>query len=157
MNSLGTIQWQKSIGGSSREDVYTIIQTSDGGYILAAESDSDDGDISESPNGGMWVVKLNSQGNIEWQKSFSEADFYHEGSPIQQTTDGGYILSGVSLSTNNDIDFWYLLFQDFEKVFVFLVTDENFNLVFIKLAGVRVDVEAVDVRPRAEVTLPHLQ
>ena len=68
--SQTTIQWQKSLGGSDKELGSSIQQTNDGGYIVAGQSSSIDGDVSG--NHGLtdyWVVKLTNIGTIEWQKS----------------------------------------------------------------------------------------
>ncbi len=113
LNSDGAIRWQKSIGGSRSDIAYSIQQTSDGGYIVAGESDSHDGDVTGNlGNIDSWIVKLSSGGAIEWQKSLggSNGDYAHS---ILQTSDGGYILAGESYSNDGDVtgnhrgyDFW---------------------------------------------------
>ena len=71
LNSSGTIQWQKSLGGSDYDYSTSIQRTTDGGYIVGGISPSNDGDVSGN-HGGLggdyWVVKLDSSGNIQWQK-----------------------------------------------------------------------------------------
>ncbi|MEO9004853.1 MAG: T9SS type A sorting domain-containing protein [Ginsengibacter sp.] len=104
LNSTGSIIWQKSLGGSNSETSYAIQQTTDGGYVIAGESYSNDGDVTGNHGSNdYWVVKLNSTGNIEWQKSLggSSDDAAYA---IQQTTDGGYIVAGFSLSNDGDVD-----------------------------------------------------
>ena len=103
LNSIGTIEWQKSIGGSGFDRAKSIQQTSDGGYILAGTSDSNDGDVSLN-NGyeDYLVVKINSIGTIEWQKSFGGSGRDYANS-IQQTSDGGYIVAGSSVSNDGDV------------------------------------------------------
>ncbi|MFT5071880.1 MAG: hypothetical protein ACI8V8_001851, partial [Chitinophagales bacterium] len=67
-----TIEWQNTIGGSSGDYLYSINQTSDGGYILGGRSSSGlSGDKTEGSQGNddYWVVKLNSLGVIEWQNT----------------------------------------------------------------------------------------
>ncbi len=103
LNSIGNIEWQKSLGGSSDDVAYSIQQTSDGGYIVAGYSGSKDGDVSGNHGAAdFWVVKLNSIGNIEWQKSLggSGVDIAYS---IQQTIDGGYIVVGSSSSKDGDV------------------------------------------------------
>lgn len=59
LNSSGNIQWQKSLGGSGSEGANSIQQTTDGGYIVAGGSGSNDGDVTGNHGGGdFWVVKL---------------------------------------------------------------------------------------------------
>jgi hypothetical protein len=98
LNSSGAIEWQNTIGGSGYEDLQSLQQTADGGYILGGFSGSDiSGDKTEASLGGLdyWVVKLNSSGAIEWQNTIggSLGDLLWS---LQQTTDGGYILGGNS-------------------------------------------------------------
>lgn len=70
LNASGSIQWQKSLGGSLGDGANSIQQTQDGGYILAGYSSSSDGDVTGNHGStDYWVVKLNSLGNIQWQKS----------------------------------------------------------------------------------------
>jgi len=66
------IEWQKTIGGSSEDLIYSIKQTSDGGYILGGLSSSNiSGDKSENCLGSSdyWIVKTDSMGIIQWQNT----------------------------------------------------------------------------------------
>ncbi|MBV1888026.1 MAG: hypothetical protein KUG51_01930 [Urechidicola sp.] len=90
-----TLQWSKTFGGSQTDKGYKIIQTQDGGFALVGTSDSIDGDISTNFGwNDIWIVKLDSSGNISWEKShgFSGND---QGFSIIQTSNGGYFISGV--------------------------------------------------------------
>ena len=119
LDHIGNIQWEKSLGGSGYEGANSIQQTTDGGYILAGWSDSNDGDISGNHGStDYWVVKLDDTGTIEWQKSIggSAEDRAYS---IQQTFDGGYITAGYSYSNNGDIsgnhgasDYWVVKLDD---------------------------------------------
>jgi len=113
LSSTGSIEWQKSIGGSGQDQIWSAQQTSDLGYILAGRSNSVDGDLS-SNNGllDFWVIKLNELGAIQWQKSLggSKDDMARS---VKQTLDGGYIIVGQTASTDGDVtglhgnmDFW---------------------------------------------------
>lgn len=113
IDEFGTIVWQKTLGGSSVDQGYDIQQTSDNGYILTCGNNSNDGDMT-SNHGSLdfWVVKLNAQGDIIWQKSLGGTDD-DLGSSIQETSDGGYIVAGNTNSNNGDVtgnhgltDFW---------------------------------------------------
>lgn len=100
-----SIQWQKSLGGSGHDAGISMVKATDGGYIIAGDSNSQDGDISGN-HGSMdiWIVKLNSNGNIQWQKSYggSGIDLVRS---IQLTNDGGYVFAGGSNSTDGDVTF----------------------------------------------------
>jgi hypothetical protein len=103
LNVLGEIQWQRTLGGTSTESVYSILQTSDGGYIAAGRTHSNDGDVSGNHGDwDCWVVKLTSMGVVEWQKTYGGSN-WDEAYFIQQTTEGGYILAGNSVSTDGDV------------------------------------------------------
>ncbi|HEX5154116.1 MAG TPA: T9SS type A sorting domain-containing protein [Parafilimonas sp.] len=103
LDSAGIIQWQKSLGGSSYDGGSSIALTSDGGYIVAGDSWSVDGDVSGNHGGrDMWIVKLNSTGTLEWQKSFGGSD-YDRATWIKETSDGGYIVIGDTQSNDGDV------------------------------------------------------
>ncbi len=99
----GNISWQKSLGGSGQDIPYAIQQTGDGGYIVAGSTTSNDGDVSGNHgNDDYWVVKLDASGNIVWQKTLGGSGT-DDAKYIQQTSDGGYIVAGVSTSLNGDV------------------------------------------------------
>ena len=116
------IQWQNTIGGDDYDDVNSLQQTADGGYILGGYSYSNiSGDKTENSLGfnDYWVLKLNASGAIQWQNTIggTEHDLL---SSLQQTADGGYILGGSSKSnisddkTENcygDYDYWVVKFD----------------------------------------------
>lgn len=119
-NSLGTIIWQKTLGGTNNDQVKYIQQTVDGGIILVGNSKSTDGDVSENQGDwDYWVVKLDEIGTIHWQKSLGGSSF-DEADCIEQTTDGGYVIAGRTNSNNGNVngnnggtDFWIVkLTQD---------------------------------------------
>lgn len=94
LSSDGNIQWSKTYGGSNDERGTDIINTSDGGYAMAGYTRSDDGDISE--NAGFydyWIVKLNSQGDIQWEKTYGFPG-NDQANSLLQTSDGGYFITG---------------------------------------------------------------
>ncbi len=97
------IEWQKTIGGSDYDDARSIVQTSDGGFIVAGATRSNNGMISGN-NGisNFLVVKLDSAGIIQWQKCYGGSYFEYARS-VQQTIDGGYIVSGTEASIDLDV------------------------------------------------------
>ena len=92
LNSKGEIEWQKTFGGDGFDIATSIQQTTDGGYIAAGWTES-----FGSGEYDAYVLKLNSKGEVEWQKTFGGKD-YDEANSIQQTTDGGYIVAGWTKS-----------------------------------------------------------
>jgi hypothetical protein len=116
-NSLGDIQWQNTIGGSGDDALYSVSQTSDGGYILGGWSDSNiSGDKTENSIGlfDYWIVKIDSLGDLKWQNTIG-GNGTDNLSSIKQTSDGGYVLGGYSDSnisgdkteiSNGQEDYW---------------------------------------------------
>lgn len=107
INSIGNIIWQKSFGGFSTEVACGVIQTFDGGYVVAASTSSNSGDVTFLyGENDYWIIKLDSTGNIQWQKTFGGS--YNESlTSIQQTSDGGYIVAGNSQSHDFDVTMHY--------------------------------------------------
>ena len=103
LSSTGTIDWQHTYGGSKLDRVISIQQTSDGGYIVAGETVSFGAGV-----GDIWVLKLSSTGTIDWQHTYGGSGFDWANS-IQQTSDGGYIVAGISYSFRaGNEDIWVL-------------------------------------------------
>ncbi|MCB0526436.1 MAG: T9SS type A sorting domain-containing protein [Lewinellaceae bacterium] len=103
LNLTGDIEWQKPIGGSSEDYGRAIVQTNDGGYVVGGFTSSDDGDVKNSDGTiNYWVVKLAPDGKIQFQKTFggSNVDSAYD---LQNTTDGGYIIAGESMSNDGDV------------------------------------------------------
>ncbi len=113
LDSAGSIQWQKCLGGSSHDAAYSVQQTADGGYIVAGSTSSNDGDVTGYHGlQDSWIVKLNASGTIQWQKCLggSSDDYIYD---VQQTADGGYIVAGTTYSNDGDVtgnhggyDYW---------------------------------------------------
>ncbi|MBN1324227.1 MAG: hypothetical protein JW986_09590 [Methanotrichaceae archaeon] len=103
LNQTGFLEWQKCLGGSGEDYAYSIQQTSDGGYIVAGDTSSNDGDVSGNHGGSdYWVVKLDQTGALKWQKclggSYDDYAFC-----IQQTSNNGYIIAGDTSSNDGDV------------------------------------------------------
>jgi len=113
LDGLGAIQWQKYLGGTSDDEAYSIQHTSDGGFIVAGFTDSNNGNVSGNHGDrDCWVVKLNSSGILQWQKCLGGTD-YDEAYSIEQTSDGGFIVVGRTSSNDGDVsgnhgssDYW---------------------------------------------------
>ena len=83
-------QWEKTYGGPTNDWAASVIQTSDGGYIIAGSSESRSGTFCYD----IWIVKTDSSGNKEWDKKFGKLDDNEHAYSIAQTSDGGYIIAG---------------------------------------------------------------
>ncbi|MBR9915519.1 MAG: T9SS type A sorting domain-containing protein [Algicola sp.] len=118
LDSNGNIQWGKSLGGSQHDRAYSIIQMVDGNYLVAGYSDSNDGDVTTNQGSyDGWLIKLDTSGNIIWQKSVGGSSFDIFRSVIQ-TTDGGFAVAGRTDSSDTaagtlqgDGDYWLVKFD----------------------------------------------
>ena len=96
-------QWQQSYGGSGNDQADVILQTYDSGYIVAGTTSSGNIDVSGYKGiADVWILKLNSSGNIQWSKCFG-------GSGAEKVTgmyaahDSGYIITATSQSIDGDV------------------------------------------------------
>jgi hypothetical protein len=106
LDSLGTNQWERCLGGTQSDFALSIQQTNDGGFITAGSSFSNDGDVT-GHHGTLdscdyWIVKLNASGEIQWQKSLG-GNFDDYATSIQQANDSGFVVAGWTLSNNGDV------------------------------------------------------
>ncbi len=112
-NSNGVLQWQKSLGGSDDDQGSMVRSTTDGGYIVSSYASSNDSDVTDNHGlGDMWIVKLDSSGNISKSKSFG-GTMDENSSSIIPMDDGGFITAGYSASDDGDVtsnhgtyDYW---------------------------------------------------
>jgi len=100
LDTDGNKLWEKVYGGNSTEYLYDVQQTSDGGFILAGSSTSGiSGNKTTVALGGQdfWIVRVDTNGVILWQKSFGGSN-HEEPYQVCQTSDGGFIIGGYSYS-----------------------------------------------------------
>ncbi len=100
LDSTGNLQWDKTFGGNDNDRAYAIQQTTEGGYIVAGETESKSAGYDDA-----WIFKLDSTGNVQWDKTFGGNDF-ESAKAIRQTTDGGYIVAGEKDSKSTENDAW---------------------------------------------------
>jgi hypothetical protein len=101
----GYVQWQKTYGGTDSDFVNSIQQTSDSGYIVAGQTGS-----FSAGSYDAWVLKLDGDGYVQWQKTYGGTANNDSANSIQQTSDGGYIVAGFTTlqSLYRDTDVWVL-------------------------------------------------
>jgi PKD repeat protein len=109
LDVIGNIVWQKAFGGTNGgewDQIYSLQQTQDGGYIIAGSSGSFP---QPDPQPQIWLLKLDGGGNIVWQKTY---DSYGQdrACSVLQTTNGGYILATGTYSPDGagGEDLWVL-------------------------------------------------
>jgi len=97
IDSIGTILWDRILGGGILDQMWTGTLTDDGGIVAYGWSGSTDGDVSINYGAyDMWMVKLNSAGEKEWDFTIG-TDWFDYGQAIIQTSDGGFLCGGSSV------------------------------------------------------------
>ncbi len=106
LNSSGIVEWQKIYGGINADAGYALVQTSEGGYIIAGETKS-----YGAGQADCWIIRLDSAGGILWQKAYG-GSYDDILCSIRQTSDGGYIAAGLTYSYGSGApassDLWVL-------------------------------------------------
>jgi hypothetical protein len=87
-DGLGTMQWNKTYGGTKDDYAYSLVQTSDGGYAMAGETWAFDAGLND-----VYLVKTDGLGKMQWNKTYGGTN-YDYGNSIVQTSDGGYAVAG---------------------------------------------------------------
>ena len=128
------IEWEKSLGGSSGDFAYSIDPTEDGGFVVAGNTSSTDGDVTGNRGQtDVWVVKLDDDGQISWKKALGGTSF-DGANDVKQTNDGGYIVAGYTASNDEDVfgnhggrDFWIVKLDAFGNMPPFTPTAAAFK------------------------------
>jgi hypothetical protein len=117
----GVIQWHVFLGGNGKDVLYTIKTTNDGGFIAVGQTESSDlQDCIDSYAGksDFWVVKLNSQGKIQWQRTFGGSSDDKALSVIE-TPEGGFVAVGEVISKTfgrNSLDIQVVKISEFGRL-----------------------------------------
>jgi gliding motility-associated-like protein len=102
----GSVIWKRTYGGSNDDGLHSVVACADGGYLLAGYTKSANGDVIPGFHGVVdaWIVRLDANGNILWQKVIGGSD-YDVVLDARQLADsqGSFILVGYTMSTNGDI------------------------------------------------------
>ncbi len=121
VNSSGDTIWSKRYGGSGQDMVREVQQTTDLGYIFVGFTGSFGPGILYGPN--VYLVKTDSLGNQLWYRAYGDTT-WDMGFSVQQTTDGGYIIAGIT-------DYFH-----YDTCDVYLIkTDANGDTVWSKTYG----------------------
>jgi hypothetical protein len=146
LDGSGNVEWQKMYGGLSLDYATAIQPTADGGYIVAGYSSSID--ITDITNHGLvdaYFIKLDADGNVEWQEMYggSGNDYMQA---IQQTLDGGYIAAGYSAS----VDILDIVNKGLSDVYVIKLGEDG-SIDWQKMFGGNGDDQAYGVQQAADL------
>jgi hypothetical protein len=99
-DASGNMEWNKTYGGTKKDVARSLVATSDGGYAIAGDTKSFGRYID------FWLIKTDSSGNVEWNRTYGGTDTEHVRSLIV-TSDGGFALAGDTHSFDAGYgDFW---------------------------------------------------
>ncbi|GEP50268.1 hypothetical protein FNO01nite_09400 [Flavobacterium noncentrifugens] len=127
MDESGDMDWQKSFGGSGSDFLQSIRLTNDGGFILAGNSNSGQGQSKKDDTYGgddFWIIKLDAGGGEQWQKTIGGLG-QEKIKSIAQSKEGGYIVGGSSGSDKSEnkkqngygnLDYWVVKLDKDGKV-----------------------------------------
>lgn len=115
LDANGNLQWEQNYGGSLVDRAETVQQTSNGDYLVAGFSASQNGDVAENfGNFDFWIIRINASGDLIWERNYggSNSDWAYE---MELSPDDNVVLTGSTISDNQDIvenngfyDFWVI-------------------------------------------------
>ncbi|MHA2365342.1 MAG: hypothetical protein ACXAC7_15395 [Candidatus Hodarchaeales archaeon] len=102
-DSFGVAQWNQTYGGTDQEKANSMLEMTDGGYLLAGRTWSYGAGLED-----MWLVRTDDTGVEQWTQTYGGTHF-DRASMVLETTDGGYLLAGRTRSFGaGDFDFWLI-------------------------------------------------
>ncbi len=111
--------WLKTFGGPSRDLGLSVQETEDGGYIIAGLTES-----FGAGKGDVWLIKTDPKGDKEWDRTFGGSNF-DSGASVQQTRDGGYIITGYNTTTTDNVRSYSRLFNSANIGRVWLIKTDS--------------------------------
>ncbi|HYD20156.1 MAG TPA: T9SS type A sorting domain-containing protein [Flavipsychrobacter sp.] len=134
IDSNRQLSWIKVYGGHRTDRALQLMQLPDGGFAVLGETESHDGDIAFNHGSkDLWLLRLDSSGNLLWEKTYGSSSGDHALS-FAQTSSSGYIILGSSNGSDNDVPFHYGTNQFLMDWFV-VKTDSLGNLLWSKTIG----------------------
>ncbi len=118
LHADGEFHWKKNYGGSGIDQAFAIAKTDHNSYLIGGRSNSSDGDVTNAKgNFDAWIINIDDEGKMIWEKSFGGTDF-DVASSIKKTSDGKFVVVGNTRgSMGNDAnkgenDFWIFKIDD---------------------------------------------
>ena len=125
----GSMNWQKNFGGSSDDKAYSVMEDTNGDYIVAGYTRSSNGDVKNNHGGNdVWILRVNEEGSLTNEKTFGGSND-DRAFDITRSCDGKLLVVGETFSSDGDVsekeggyDFWVLRISegfdlDYEKTF----------------------------------------
>jgi hypothetical protein len=116
------VQWQRCYGGNNHDAISGILELDDG-YVFVGRTESTNmpghkGDYD------VWVVRIDFDGNIEWQKVFGGSS-YEAGNKIYTTDDNGFIVVGNTYSNNGDVWGNHSISEHYPDIWMFKINGDG--------------------------------
>ncbi|WP_273568827.1 hypothetical protein [Maribacter halichondriae] len=119
IDAQGDIEWRRYFGGTNNDRAHAVVQSEDGGFVMAGFTESNDFDIKNSRGSyDFWVLKIDNSGNLVWERSFggSGIEIAYD---ISKTNDNGFVITGNTFSDDGDVstskgesDIWLIKIDD---------------------------------------------
>lgn len=107
LSASGTVNWQRTMGGTDIDKSHQIIETTDGSYLYLATTRSNSGDVFGNHGlSDLWLVKLSNGGTTIWSKAFggtADDDILDSGGSLLEPVSNTYVFSGNTASNNGDV------------------------------------------------------
>ncbi|MCK5035650.1 MAG: T9SS type A sorting domain-containing protein [Candidatus Sabulitectum sp.] len=101
VNEYGSLEWEQSYGGTDSDIGFSIEPTTDDGFIITGST------YMEETDADLWLIKTDSFGEIVWEETFGDS-LEEVGYSVSQTSDGGFIVTGYTLSYATGADIFLL-------------------------------------------------
>jgi hypothetical protein len=121
----GNMEWNKTYGGSGFDSANSLIETSEGGYVLAGTTSSFGAGETD-----FWLVKTDAHGNLQWNQTYGSADL-ETSTSLVATSDGGYALAGGRTGLEGGVTGFY----PFDNTVILVKTDAYGNMVWKQSYG----------------------
>lgn len=116
----GNLIWTKTYGGENRERLISLVNSSDGGFVLVGnicEGEDEVNDFDRNNNFGKgWLVKIDKSGNMVWNQTYSDTNFSNDSNTLIQTSDGGYVFLGNKNLSNETNEVWIAKIEEESKL-----------------------------------------
>jgi len=134
VNAEGIKLWEKSFGGSGKEEGYEIIAATDGGYLIAGNTSSQDGDVTGVHGlSDVWLIKIDENGNLVWQKTYGGSG--SDGALSIIKTSQGYLIAGYTSSPDGDVTGYHATPGSNAGDVWLISIDQSGNIVWQKAFG----------------------
>lgn len=106
LDGTGQVEWLHCYGGTQVDEAWSVVRTSDGNYAIAGMSKSSDGQVSSGSSGQVWVIKIDPEGNLLWNRRMggSAVPFKDDGvKDLVANPDGSMLVVAYTASNDGDI------------------------------------------------------